>query len=240
MPVKPDGSLRRGLQLSLLAASVALAGCASNGDGDKPHRISSADAEALNAEQSSFENAEDPPLKAATFFAAGQLNETQGHLKEAAKQYENAAKLDPKNATTLYRLGVVYATLKDYPKAIGAWERYIAATDNSATGYSNLGFCQELAGQSDAAAKSYRKGIDIDPKNRPCRVNYGLMLARDNRINEATIQLQAVLSPAEVHYNLGSVFQQQKKIDRARAEYRKALELNPKMEDAKARLAELK
>ena len=40
-------------------------------------------------------------------------------------------------------------------------------------------------------------------------------------------------------YNLGSVFEQQGKIDQAKAYYRKALEQDPSLRDARARLAAL-
>jgi tetratricopeptide (TPR) repeat protein len=234
-----NDSMRRAVQLSVLGLSVALAGCASDKKDSQFGRVSTSDANALNAEHSSFENAEDPPLKAETYFAAGQLDETQGNLRGAAKQYENAVEVDAKNAKSLYRLGIVYAHMKNYPKAIDAWKRYIAATNNSATGYSNLGFCQELAHQPGEAELSYKKGISIDPKDRPCRVNYGLMLARQKRTNEAMLQWQAVLSPAEVHYNLASVYEQQGQKTRAKAEYQKALALDPSFKDAKARLSAL-
>jgi Flp pilus assembly protein TadD len=68
-------------------------------------------------------------------------------------------------------------------------------------------------------------------------VNYGLMLARQNRIGEATIQLQSVLTPAEVHYNLGSVYEWQGKKDRARVEFRKAIDLDPAFTEAETRLS---
>ena len=57
----------------------------------------------------------------------------------------------------------------------------------------------------DEAETAYLRGIERDPKNVPCRTNYGLMLARLGRTAEGTLQLQAVLTPAEVHYNLASV-----------------------------------
>ena len=140
----------------------------------------------------------------------------------------------------LFRLGIDYAKLKQYPQAIATWKQYIKTTNESASGYSNLALCQELSGDGTSAEASFRKGIERDPKNEPCRVNYGLMLAKQGRISEAVLQLQAVLPPADVHYNLGSVYEQQGKIEQARAEYQEAIKLDPKHNDAQLRLASLK
>jgi len=58
-------------------------------------------------------------------------------------------------------------------------------------------------------------------------------------VGEGKLQLGAVLKPAEVHYNLGSVYESQGKKAQAKAEYRQALELDPQFTDATTRLAEL-
>src|SRR5690242_5125634 len=180
-------------------AALSVAGCAN-------HNKKDATASAKPPIDTKFETMQDPPIKAKTHFAAGQVAESQGRMNKAIEQYWEAVRIEPKYKDPLFRLGVVYCQLKHYPDAIVAWKQYVKATDGDPTGYSNLGFCHELANQHDEAEKAYRKGIERDPKNVPCRVNYGLMLARDNRIAEATIQLQAVLTPAEVHYNLASVY----------------------------------
>ncbi len=186
--------------------------------------------------QSRFETTEEPPVNAATHFAAGQLAESQNDSARALEQYRKAIKLNSRHLPSLYRMGVVYAELKQYPQAIETWKQYIKAADGSAVGYSNLGFCCELAGRFDEAEAAYRKGIEKDPKSRPCRINYGLMLARSDHEAEATTQLQAVLTPAEVHYNLGSVYELRGKIAQAREEYQKALSVDPGFADARTRL----
>jgi Tfp pilus assembly protein PilF len=70
-------------------------------------------------------------------------------------------------------------------------------------------------------------------------VNYGLMLVRQNRVPEAIQQLSVVLHPAEVHYNIGSVYEKMGQKDQAKAEYQKAMEIDPKFWEASARLAAL-
>jgi len=220
-------------------ALAAAAGCHGDKENGPVTSVNAKTAADLNASRSHFETSDDPPLTAATHFAAGQLNESQGDLPGALKQYDEALKLDPKNAPALFRLGVVYSEVKQYPKAVGAWNRYITVTDHSAVGYSNLAYCQELSGDKAAAEVSYRTGIERDPKNQACRVNYGLLLARAGRIDEAKAQFGAVLKPAEVHYNLASVYQLQGKKDQAKAEYTEAIKTDPKFMDAQVKLAQL-
>jgi tetratricopeptide (TPR) repeat protein len=139
----------------------------------------------------------------------------------------------------MFHLGVVYAAMKKYPDAIGVWKRYVKLTGESPQAYSNLGFCYELAGRPEEAEAAYQQGIRKDPSNTACHVNYGLMLARRGRVGEGKLQLGAVLKPAEVHYNLGSVYESAGHKEQAKAEYRQALELDSKFADATTRLAEL-
>jgi tetratricopeptide (TPR) repeat protein len=181
----------------------------------------------------------DPPFTADTHFAAGQLAEGQNDLPHAVAQYLDALKIDPNHQPSLYRLAAVYTRLRQFPDAERIWQRYIQATGGAPAGYNNLGFCFEMAGNIDQAEKAYQAGVARDPKNAGCRVNYGLMLARQGRIEDAVVQLQAVLAPAEVAYNLGSVCEQQGQKDRAKGYYQKALELDPTLHDAKARLEEM-
>jgi tetratricopeptide (TPR) repeat protein len=229
-----SASLTCSVSVLALAALLA-AGCQSSNNSS-----AGAKSNPRTTNPDKFETTADPPLKARTRFAAGQLAESQGDTNRAIQQYWEAVKVDPKCDEALFRLGVLYCQLKDYPDAIISWKLYLKATNDDATGYSNLAFCEELAGHRAAAESAYRKGLEKDPQNRACRVNFGLMLARDNKLSEATIQLQTVLTAAEVHYNLASVMEQQGKKDQARAEYRKALDLDPNLSDAQVRLDVMK
>jgi tetratricopeptide (TPR) repeat protein len=186
-----------------------------------------------------FDKVKDPRINADTWYAAGQLHESRGNFPAAIEQYKRALKSNDEHHGALYRLGVLYATGKNYPEAITAWRRYINATHHSAVGYSNLGFTHELAGDPVEAERAYLTGIERDSDSSPCRLNYGLMLARHGRIDEGAKQMRLVLSEAEVHFNVGSVHEGQGRTELARAEYKKALELDPKLKDASKRLQKL-
>ena len=69
----------------------------------------------------------------------------------AAAQYEQALKLKPDHVPSLYRLGIVYTKLKQFEPAAAVWRKYIKATNDDAGGYSNLGFCYEMAGDAASA-----------------------------------------------------------------------------------------
>lgn len=223
----------------LVCTGAALAGCGGSGNDGPVKGMSSRDAQRLNAERSQFERSDDPPFTADTHFAAARLAETQNAFAQAIAQYQAALKLDRNHRPSLYRLGIVYAQQRQYTDAIAIWDRYIQATGGDATGYSNLGYTYELSGDAKKAEDAYLKGIKADGKNEPCRVNYALMLVRQDRPDDAEKQLAAVLPPAQVRYNIASAYQQLGRPDQARAEYRKALELDPSLGAAKTRLAEL-
>jgi len=230
--------MRANLFVVMLLSWGILVGCAHKKDqtrGKSPGDVTSA-----NPDHMKFENGEDPPITADTHFAAGQLAESQDQPAKAIEQYKAALKVDPNNLKSMFALGSLYTQMKMFPDAIDIWQQYVKATKQSAAAYNNLAFCFELAHQPKEAENAYQKGIAREPKDQAVRVNYGLMLVRQGRIDEATRQLGAVLKPAEVHYNIGSVLEQQGKKEAARAEYQTTLRLDPNLHDARARLANLK
>ena len=225
-----------GVLASIVLIAMA-AGCAGPRDDGSGVRDSSGDGRTGGRDdRPGFDQRNDPPFTAETRFAAGWLAENQGDARLAIRQYQEALKLDPGHVSSLYRLGVLHTRLQDKDKAVAAWKQYLRATGDSASGYANLGFCYEMFGDNESAEQAFRAGIGKEPLNRACRVNYGLMLARQARFDEAREQLAAVLTPAQVHYNLGSVFEQQGDAHRARGEYERALSLDPQFRDAKTRL----
>lgn len=226
--------------LAFGAVLLGLTACQSNkSDSVQIKGLDSEAAAKLSSERGGNWDVKDPPIDARTHLAAGQLAETQGDLPSAIGQYRKALELDPKMTPAIYRLGIVCSQVRAYSDAIKYWTMYVDATNGSPTAWANLGFCHEISGDPANAENAYQQGIAKDPKSEICRVNYGLMLARAGRIDDAKAQLGAVLKPAAVHYNLGSVFEQQGRKEFARQEYIIAIEKDPNLLDARSRLASL-
>lgn len=222
------------MRMIALMLAVALVGGCSNKKKDPK------DAKPSKHEPDAFESSGgDPPINANTHVAAGQLAESMGDLQRAVAQYREALKLDPKQQTATFCLGRVLTQQRMFPEAIATWQKYIEMTNHAPAAYNNLAYTYEAAGQIPQAEATYRQCIQRDPTQLECRLNYGKMLARNNRIDEATQQMSAVLKPAEVSYNLGTVFEQQKKVEQAKAYYKRALEQDPNFRDAKQKLDRL-
>jgi len=221
-----------------ICLSFFLCACASQNKTASIHGLTPTQADSMSSQNAKITEAKAPDVTANTRFAAGELAESQGNLDAAIHQYNVALDKDPKHLPSLFRLGVIYAELKQYNKSFAIWARYGVASNNSPEYYGNLGYCYEVTDQPTKAEATYLKGIERYPNNAPCRTNYGLMLARKHRIQEAIRMWTPVLTDAEIHYNLGSIYEIDGRKEEAKVEYQKALDSDPDMIDARARLSE--
>lgn len=219
--------------LLVCAVGAVLPGCTAKSD--SVGQLSADQAAELNASRSTFDSDSPPPIRPQTHLAAGRLAESRGDLEQAATQYRRALRQNPDDREALFRLGTLLSkqTSADAP---GVWRQYVKATGGSATAWANLGFSHELLGQTLDAEEAYRNGIAADGANEACRVNYGLLLARQGRTDAAEQQLAAVLPPEQVWYNIGAVSERKGETATAVAAYRKALTHQPEFAAARQRL----
>jgi tetratricopeptide (TPR) repeat protein len=179
-------------------------------------------------------------ISAETHFAAAQLAEGQGRLPAAVDQYRRALQVDANHVPSLYGLARIFTLSRNYSQAIPAWERYVRATNEDPSAWNNLARCYELADQWADAEASYLRALQRSPEHRQTRINYGLMLAKRDRIDESREQLAKVLPETAVEYNLGSVYELRGMKKQASERYRAALALDPNMREAAQRLAGLR
>ena len=218
--------------LASLLLTTAAVGCQSADGPPPPTR----NAEAITYPASFHAADPDRDARAKLRFSAGEVAEGQGKWDKAVENYRAAVRLVPGHQQALYRMGMVLTALRD-PAAPAAWQQYVTATGGTAAAYSDLGFALDLADRPDEAAAAFKAGIATDPRCEPCRVNYARLLARRGDLDAAAAQLAAVLPPAEVQFDLGAVSEATGDKPAAAARYRRALELDPGLSDATARLA---
>ena len=148
--------------------------------------------------------------------------------------------------------------MAEFQKAIRIKPEYVIA-------YNNLGSAYERSGLTDKAIETYLRGLYHDPSNIVLHSNLGSAYLKKEKLEQAYWEFQKVLSlyarstPGdnirsdlaliqlemdrdlilEVHYNLGLVFEGERKIDLAIRQYKTVLEMKPDHKEAKDHLYRL-
>lgn len=101
----------------------------------------------------------------------------EGKNEEARRELDIAAKLMPDNPLIYNNLGVVLMRMRDYEGARKAIERSIEL-EPRAKSYGNLASIYYYEGKYEAAAETYQKVVDMDPKGYLSRANLAAALDR--------------------------------------------------------------
>jgi tetratricopeptide (TPR) repeat protein len=141
-------------------------------------------------------------------------------LDSARKQYERAAKLDPKYAEALNNLGTVFYARKSYRRAIGEYKRALRIRPDSASFLSNLGTAYYARKQYKEMTEAYEKAIAIDPDVFERRSSTG-----------TTLQERSVDERAKYHYFQAKMYAKAGQMERALLCIRKSLEEGFKEKD---------
>ena len=76
---------------------------------------------------------------------------------------------DPRNHLKLLKVAGLYYSQKEYGLALKHIERAISLNPEFADAYLFRGMCYEAKGMREEARESYRKTLDLDPRNQPAR-----------------------------------------------------------------------
>jgi Tfp pilus assembly protein PilF len=175
--------------------------------------------------------------RANSAYADGVAAEADGDTDAAVKHYKRALSAAPDHAPSLRRIATQYTADERYADAISFWKRLVDATSGDADAYNDLGYAYDLAGYEDPAEAAYLRGIQADPGNARIRTNFGLMLARHGRTNEAILQLRAAIPLADAYYNVAVVLENQGQKARAKREFQRALDTDPDHVEAELHMA---
>jgi tetratricopeptide (TPR) repeat protein len=141
----------------------------------------------------------DPESNCAWFalgYASGEGRAATGTDEEIAA-YQQAVRIDPKDASAYTNLGILYATQqKDFPGAEAAFRTAIAAAPTLASAHYNLGnLLEDQHRDYPGAEAAYRSAIAAVPTHASAHFNLGNLLEHhSNDPSGAEAEFRAVLA----------------------------------------------
>ena len=185
---------------------------------------------------------------------AGYIAESRihGYQKEKEKQEEcfrKAIAIDPKNVTAYKALWLLYMDDNNTKKADDIFKKAAASVSNASDIYFQAGLFYMGKNDFTKTREMFEAALRKDSKNYAVYYQYGKMnllsgtdLYQGLSYFEKYIQAPAVKNSPGYEYaywRMGMLYEKLGKADSARIAYRKSLELNPEMEDAKKALEKL-
>jgi Flp pilus assembly protein TadD len=161
--------------------------------------------------------------------------DTEGALVEAQKL---AAEM-PQSGEIQLELGRLLLRKGDFVAAMPPLEKAAALSPGVAEAHALVGMAYQYNRKSQEALAAYRKAAELDPKNLDYRTTYGLLLGLNKQYEAGIAELKKVIATpgyknADAYINLGWLYRnvEPKRADEAVVAYKKALELDPKNEQA--------
>ena len=166
-------------------------------------------------------------------FQAAFTHHQAGQLREAEAIYRQILQADPRHVDALHLLGVVAYQVGQPAVAVDLISRAIALRGDQAAFHGNLGEAYRVLGKVSQAEQCLRRGTFAGSESGRRAQQPGQTCTDVNgRTAEAIGSFREAirLRPgfAEAHNNLGTVLQAQGDLAGAIAEYKRALQLNPR------------
>ncbi|MCO6059624.1 tetratricopeptide repeat protein [Pseudomonas sp. MOB-449] len=137
-------------------------------------------------------------------------------------------KVDSQSPLKAYNgLGVLSDLRNDFPTSEALYRLALQIDPRSGLVQNSLGYSYYMAGHWPEAERAYKQGIGYEPAYHPLWRNYGLLLARMGRYEEAISAFEQVEKRAEASNDVGYICLVEGKLDVAEQFFRNAIELSP-------------
>jgi tetratricopeptide (TPR) repeat protein len=185
---------------------------------------------------------------------AGYLAEARVHeyRKEKAQQeecYLKAISIDPKKQVAFRALWLLYMNDDNGTKADGVFKKAAATVDNKSDLYYQAGLYYIGKNDLPKARRMFEGALEKDPQNYSVYYQFGKVeLLSGTDLDQGLAYFEKFLKaphvknapgPEYAYWRIGMTYEKLGKNDSARAAYRKSLELNPGLEEAKKALEKL-
>jgi Tfp pilus assembly protein PilF len=172
--------------------------------------------------------------------AMGQTLEKQGQREAAAKAYMEALQRDSHRADACLRLAILFDQQGKFKDSAALYQRALVAKPGDAEVYCSVGYSFYLQSRWPEAEMNLRQAVALVPDHCRAHNNLGLVLSRTGCCDEALVEFKkAGCSLAEAHANLAYAQSLEQKWPEARANYERALTVDPSFTTAKKGLEEL-
>jgi tetratricopeptide (TPR) repeat protein len=168
---------------------------------------------------------------------------TAGKTGEAEEESKKALKSDEKNIPAMVALANAYAGRKRYELARMVLENARQLDEHDPAIWNRLGFVEMALGNRPQAIEHFKTAASLRPDYPEAHANYGAMLADADDFAGAAQELELAVKyaprSAGAWLTLGNAYRGLQESEKSEAAYRKALELDPALNDARFNLAVL-
>lgn len=171
-------------------------------------------------------------------FGIARLLERQGKLTEARKAYLEILS-SQSHTQSLHRLGVTDIRQNRVDAGLKLLSQAVAAGDASAELLGDYGYAQFLAGDLSASEKTLKQAVTLDPSQKRNVNNLAIVVGKQDRLEESLLLFRQAGPEAEALANLAFIQSQSEDLSKARDNYSKALDLDPKLKIAAVGLMEV-
>jgi tetratricopeptide (TPR) repeat protein len=185
-----------------------------------------------DAEQGFLSIIQDQPDFAPAYEGLGKTYYLSGNLEKAEENFHQALQINSQSWQAHDYLGIIKDRQKKYDEAIDHYRSAIALKPEAGLLYNNLGMSYFLKKDYEKAILAFNEALrkgEVDDK-----VNNNLAKAyiELKKYDEALDVLKEMVGPPEAYYKIGNLHLQDKNYEEAVSSFEKAIELNPKSNQA--------
>ncbi|MBW4674772.1 MAG: tetratricopeptide repeat protein [Desmonostoc geniculatum HA4340-LM1] len=158
-----------------------------------------------------------------------------GDYGGAIAVYQQAGRLDPKNAKIHSGIGYLYAQQGNYQAALTAYRKAIAINPNNSDFYYAVGYIKANLGDTAGAKEGYRRAIQLNRNNVNAYLGLAVTQSRLGDYTAASWAYEQALSldknNAQTYELMGSMYKQRRQAKQANTALQKARDLYKRRND---------
>ncbi|MBN2532999.1 MAG: tetratricopeptide repeat protein [Spirochaetales bacterium] len=193
------------------------------------------------AEENFYKAIEINPDSYPAYSYLGTLYSRKKENDMAITMYNKAIEIYPRDVVSVYSLGLFYLENNLFDEAIIQFKRAIELYPEHSGAHSNLAYIYGMQGKFDLMEEYAKKAILYNPEETPARYNLAALYLNTGRTGEAIEQYKKIIhttphDSGNAYNQLGVIYARENELKKAIQYWKKALEIEPDHENAKANL----